>query len=264
MNGRINEKYRSLLDSFTAAARECFGEMLTGVYLHGSMVMGCFRPEISDIDLLVVVDGEVADNLKLRFMERVVELNSIAPAKGLEMSVIARSACDPFLYPTPFLLHFSPMHLNWFRSDPKSYAKNMKGDDRDLAAHAMILRRYGITLSGEPIHQVFGEVSNADYLDSILYDVEEACETMDEFPVSTILNLCRVLAFVREERCLSKAGGGQWALKALQMDTAHRILIEEALECYTSGKTMPAPGKKGAAFAKEMLRLIHQWAPLSK
>ena len=47
--------YQELLDEFAEKSREIFGSTLTGVYLHGSLAMGCFHPKKSDLDLLVVV-----------------------------------------------------------------------------------------------------------------------------------------------------------------------------------------------------------------
>ena len=63
-----------ILDSITLAAEDILGEALTGVYLHGSLAMGCFNPEKSDIDLILVIDRDVTDQQKRQFMETVVEL----------------------------------------------------------------------------------------------------------------------------------------------------------------------------------------------
>ena len=73
---------RKILEGFAEAAKECFGSGLTGVYLHGSAVMGCFNPEKSDLDLLVVTETAPPDGEKRRFMEKVVSLNGKAPAQG--------------------------------------------------------------------------------------------------------------------------------------------------------------------------------------
>ena len=35
---------QSILDRITAGSREILGENLVGVYLHGSLAMGCFQP----------------------------------------------------------------------------------------------------------------------------------------------------------------------------------------------------------------------------
>ncbi|MDD6156298.1 MAG: nucleotidyltransferase domain-containing protein [Lachnospiraceae bacterium] len=47
--------YREVTEEFVIQSRKILGDNLTGVYLHGSAAMGCFNPEESDIDLLVVV-----------------------------------------------------------------------------------------------------------------------------------------------------------------------------------------------------------------
>lgn len=60
------------LNDFVAAAKEIIGEQLTGIYLHGSLAMGCFNPDKSDIDLIMVIEEGISDEQKMKFMERVV------------------------------------------------------------------------------------------------------------------------------------------------------------------------------------------------
>ena len=45
---------QSVLDQAVDLFKEELGSHLVGVYLHGSLAMGCFNPEASDVDLLVV------------------------------------------------------------------------------------------------------------------------------------------------------------------------------------------------------------------
>jgi len=127
--------YQILLEQFVTGSKEALGHNLTGIYLHGSAVMGCFQPEKSDLDLLLVVKEEITDEEKLKFMDMVVELNKQAPAKGLELSIVKEEVCNPFVYPTPFDLHFSNAHLGRYQSNPQDYVEKMKGTDKDLAAH---------------------------------------------------------------------------------------------------------------------------------
>lgn len=39
-----------------------------------------------------------------------LEMKPLIPRKGLEMSVVLEEDVRNFLYPTPFELHFSPLH----------------------------------------------------------------------------------------------------------------------------------------------------------
>ncbi len=248
-----------LLDEFVGLCRKVLGEGLTGVYLHGSMAMGCFNPDKSDIDLIAVTEEGIGDEQKMSLMEGIVALNGRGPVKGLEISFVRREYCRPFVYPTPFELHFSPAHLQWFRDDPQGYVEKMKGEDRDLAAHFTIINACGVRLYGGEIADVFGAVPREDYLDSIWYDVENAGEEIAEDPIYMILNLCRVLAYLKDGSIFSKQKGGEWGLAYL--DERYRPLIAQALECYRSDQAMQAEENTARQFAEYMLEGIRSfWA----
>src|SRR5579872_4704845 len=79
---------------------DALADNLVGIYLHGSLTMGCFHPERSDIDLLVVVreatelevKREVAGwLLRCSNEPRPVEITFVTrPALGSE---IGRASC---------------------------------------------------------------------------------------------------------------------------------------------------------------------------
>ena len=248
--------YQSVTDDFVAVAREIIGEKLTGIYLHGSLAMGCFNPKKSDIDLIIVIEQNISDEQKRKFMERVVALNQQAPAKGLEMSIVLRKYCSPFVYPTPFELHFSPAHSQWFYDEPQNYVRNMKGDDKDLAAHFMIIRQYGITLYGEEIENVFAEVPRQNYIDSIWEDICDAKEEILKQPMYITLNLCRVLAFLKNGLYLSKQEGARWGMEHLPAE--YLPMISDALMCYQTDREMVIEEENGGKFADEMLAEIEK------
>ena len=96
--------YQNLLDEIVDKSKKILKEDLTGIYLHGSLVMGCFNPDKSDIDLIIVINNSITDLQKLQFMNYVVEWNKTAPDKGIELSIVRKEYCQNFLYPTPFEL----------------------------------------------------------------------------------------------------------------------------------------------------------------
>lgn len=245
---------RELCGAFVERSKEILKDNLCGIYLHGSAVMGCFNPEKSDADLIVIVYDTMPDAAKRAFLEMVVELNAAAPPKGIEMSVVRKDVCDPFQYPTPYELHFSAGHLDWYREDSEQYIQKMKGTDKDLAAHFTILRRRGECLYGLPIREVFGEVPKQDYLDSIWFDIENAREEITEYPMYLILNLTRVLAYCREELVLSKKEGAEWALG--QLPPEYHDLIRAALREYTKGEDGVYDPECSKNYAEYMLREI--------
>ncbi len=246
---------REVLNVFVSGSRDILGECLTGVYLHGSAAMGCFHAKRSDIDLLTVVREDLTREDKLRYLAMAAALHRQAPGNGLEFSVVREDVCRPFVYPTPFLLHFSAMHAARYAADPAAYAAQMHGTDRDLAAHMTVIYHRGKALCGRAIREVFAPVPERDYMDSIWSDIEYAESEITGDPVYYILNLCRVLAFRRDRLVLSKAEGGGWGMQALP---AHAPLIQATLQAYRSGAALTVDAAAARAFAAEMLQNIRE------
>ncbi len=213
-----------------------FEDNLVGIYLHGSMAMGCFNPMKSDLDILVVVENSITDSQKKKFMDVIIVLNDNGPVKGIEVSIVRSKYCKKFVYPTPFDLHFSNMHLSWYKSNPIEYVKKMNGVDHDLAAHFVIIKKRGIALYGKEISDVFGDIPSEAYLDSIKNDIINSEDEVIDNPTYIILNLCRILAYIQDGLVLSKKEGGEWGIKNIH--SKYGGLIKEAIICYTSDQNM--------------------------
>lgn len=244
----------NITEKFVEQSRNILKEDLVGIYLHGSAAMGCFHAGKSDIDLLVVVNTDIPHETKRRYMDMVVELNAYAPKKGLELSIVREDVCKPFIYPTPFELHFSNAHLEWYRTDPSDYIDRMNGTDRDLAAHFTIIRHRGKCLYGREIKDVFGEVRREFYFDSIWCDVRDAEQEITENPVYVILNLCRVLAYKEDELILSKEEGGKWGLD--NVPEVYHPLILQALKEYLFDEPIKPDRDIACKYAGYMLNRI--------
>ena len=246
----------SLLNGFVEQSKEILQDNLVGVYLHGSLAMGCFNPQRSDIDLIIVINDPVSDSIKRAYMEMVVNHNTSGSKKGIEMSVVLKKVCNPFIYPTPFELHFSAGHLDWYKEDPEEYIQEMKGVDKDLAAHFTIINKRGKCLYGLPKKDVFAEVPATDYMDSIWFDVEHAKKEITEYPMYLILNLARVLAYKEEELVLSKKEGAEWAIEKLPIE--YHVLIQNALRDYIESIDVTYDKKLSKHYAKYMIKRIKQ------
>lgn len=218
---------------FVGQSQEILGDNLVGIYLHGSAVMGCFHEKKSDIDLLTVVHTGIPDKIKRQYMDMVVACNAHAPEKGIELSIVRKDVCMPFRYPTPFELHFSAVHLEWYRMNPEEYIARMHGLDKDLAAHFMVIYHRGKCLWGENIKAVFEEPRREFYFDSIWSDIENGEEEIIKNPAYITLNLCRVLAYKEEGLILSKKEGGNWGIS--RVPEKYRPVLLCALEEYASG-----------------------------
>ncbi len=244
----------TVINSFVEKSKEILQDNLVGIYLHGSAVMGCYNPAKSDIDLIVVVKNSMPDAVKKSFMDMVVELNQNGPAKGIEMSIVKQNYCNPFVYPTPFELHFSVGHIDWYKNDPDDYISKMKGEDRDLAAHFTIINHRGKCLYGSSIKDTFADVSVQDYIDSIWNDIADAEEEITDNPMYLILNLARVLAYLKDGLVLSKKEGGEWALD--NIPEVYYSLLNNALEEYAIGTDLSYDMSSAKDYAKYMMEQI--------
>jgi len=232
-------RLEKLLHVLSDRYADILGNHLVGLYLHGSIAFGCFSWEQSDVDFIVVVDEPLAEQTKLGLLAVLEDLRAQAPPKGFEMSVVLQAICKPFTYPTPYELHFSNSWLDRYLADPQSLCDTRGKTDVDLAAHFTVINHVGITLYGRPVTDVFGPVPHQAYLDSILMDVTQARQDILASPVYIILNLCRVLAYVKNWQVLSKAQGGQWGVTHLP--EPHRSIIRKALAAYSGDEVDFSP-----------------------
>ncbi len=245
-----------LLDRFVLETKRVFQKNLVGIYLHGSLAMGCFHEKKSDVDLIIVVDRPLSTEEKLAYIDEILMLNENAPAKGIEMSVVLRRDMISFHHPAPYEMHFSNAHRKAYQSDPEGTLMRLKGTDRDLAAHVKIIKRYGKTLFGEAILEVFSEVSRKDYLDALMYDLESAEEDIIENPMYMTFSLCRVLAYVKDDEILSKKDGALWAL--MNVKSEYHSIIRDAVNAYETDAEMEISPQTAQAFAKYMLSQIQE------
>ena len=229
---------------------------LIGVYLHGSLAARCFLWDHSDIDFLVVVRKRVSVEKKIELVELLYSLGPEAPPEGFEMSVVLEKYCSRVPYPMPFELHYSNYHKRDYERDARGFCTHMHGEDPDLTCHIASLYAYGISLYGPSVPRVFDRPKREDVLCSIRQDVQDAAEHLHEKPVYYVLNLCRAVAYERENLMLSKKEGGEWALKHL--DFTHQRVIQAALNAYETGLGMSYDEGQAENFCYDALSELNQ------
>ena len=223
----IRESVNNILDNW----QDVLGDNLVGFYLHGSLAMECFNPLVSDVDLLAVVQNKTTIEQKKAIINYILENHNRFPVKGLEMTIVLEEHVQNFIYPTPFELHFSNDWYQRYRDGEVDYS--IQNTDEDLTAHFTIIKSRGICLYGKPVNELFPDIPRKFYARSLLYDARWIYERTEIDPLYTILNLCRILAFFRTEKVMSKKEGGEWALSNLPGELFS--LISRALAVYSSG-----------------------------
>lgn len=102
--------------------------------------------------------------------------------------------------------------------------------------------------------QAFGEVPSRYYFDSIKKDIEDSKDEVMTNPIYIILNLCRVLAYKKENLVLSKEEGGKWAIENILFN--YKGLVKEAIRCYSSEVEMKPNKKLALEFCDYMIKEI--------
>jgi streptomycin 3"-adenylyltransferase len=248
------EEITRQLDHISVSLCEIEQENLIGIYLHGSLAMGCFHPQHSDLDMLVLVEQAPAPTGRRAWAQQMLQLSG-APAP-IELSLLHRSQYVPWRHPTPFSFHFSE---SWRAAIGRALDHGAWPDwnatlDPDLAGHFTVTRSRGVRLAGAPIASTVPEVPWADYLDSILRDYSWACERADDNPVYLVLNTCRIWAAIADQLVLSKTEGAAWALPRLPADLASIVTAAAAL--YSSRQAGRAAGKIAGSEALRVARWV--------
>lgn len=210
---------RGHLDDLVRGLRDVLGKSLVGVYLHGSLTLGCFNPALSDIDVLVVTKRPMTST------EREALAPLLAAGGRIEISFLCESALRRWRHPAPYDLHFA-----W-----KAGRLLGPGEDHDLAAHVTIARHAGVALLGPPPVGVFPEVPWEDYEDSLRRDLETCGEHGGR--LYAVLSPARIWATLTERVVHSKASGAAWALERAPEE--FQPLLSQALETYRTGAIEP-------------------------
>jgi streptomycin 3"-adenylyltransferase len=244
----------NILDTIIKNHKEILGENLVGIYLHGSLVMGCYTDN-SDIDFIVVVSEPIEFKTKRKLIDAIMQIKSL-PKNGLEMSVILKKYAKEFVYPTPFELHYSNSHKDKYLSDKNYICGGF--EDKDLAAHLTIINHRGRCIFGKEINEVFGAVPREDYIDSIKNDIEDSKNTILEAPVYITLNLCRVLYYLREGAICSKLEGGKWGINFAPIQ--YKKIIKDATKVYTGEiEELNFKNEELLTYADYMLKEINEY-----
>jgi len=218
------------LDKFVELIKNELSKNLIGIYLHGSLAMNCFNPKTSDIDFLVVINNKIIREKARRIAEAVLELHDDMPnRKGIEFSIILENHLNPFKYPTPIEFHYSEFHRERYQTNDNYLCGGF--EDEDLASQFVVAYYRGKLLYGKPLKEICEPIDRKYYVASIYHDIKDAKQEIIDNPVYVVLNLCRVLYYLREEIISSKKEGGEWGIENLPQN--FHLIIRKCLDKYS-------------------------------
>lgn len=204
------------LAALLAAVRRTLGHSLIGLYIHGSLALGAFDPERSDIDFLALVSDGFASKLTsaatisgLRSLHQDLVASGDRWACRLEGSYLPRGAVrrwDPDWPPFPSL-----------RADG-SFDLDRHGPDWPIQLH--VVREHGIALCGSPPRDLIDPVAPGD-LRRAARDILEAWWVpqladsrrlqASEYRAYAVLTMCRILYTFETGAVAAKPAAARWA-----------------------------------------------------
>ena len=261
--GDCDTDVRAFVERVIEGFREQLGAALVGIYLHGSLAMGCYRRAKSDVDLMIVVRERLSKDMRRKLASLSVALSDARPTTGdLELSVIQLQHARQFVHPLPFEMHYSSDWKDAIRSGAVDFA--LERSDRDLAAHCRSLVTRGVGLFGLPIAEVFGPVATECFMDAVLDDFAWLVEDdhILESPFYCVLNCCRVLQLLTNGagKVVSKEEGARWGLEHVPPE--QQAIVRQALDCYCSSKEVSPEQRRtgGVNWDAEALRRFRDFA----
>ena len=230
------------LEALTGEVADVVGERLEGVYPHGSLLLGGYRPSRSDIDVVVVVEDALSAGEQAAIAARLAHDALPCPAIGLELSVVTRAgAAAPSARPA------FELHVTTAAQDRKVVDGHGHPGDLDLVLHFAVCHALGYAPFTEvPAALVLAQVS------------DELTWAMDHVPDEyAVLNACRALRYATDGALVSKVAGGEWASDRV---TGHdRDLVRAALALQTeSDPTVALEAADVRRFVAEVQRQVER------
>ncbi len=142
----------ALIEALLDGVRDALGENFVGFYLSGSLALGGFDPETSDVDVLVVTGRPVSE----AEFAALKALHESLPAEGNEFSL----DYDVYYVDRETIRRFAEgqRHVKVGTGEPFSWRQNRA----NWALERWIVRERGVTVSGPDPKTLIDPVSPAD------------------------------------------------------------------------------------------------------
>ncbi|HEU5229420.1 MAG TPA: aminoglycoside adenylyltransferase domain-containing protein [Ktedonobacteraceae bacterium] len=217
----------ALLHLLLAKVQTILGDKLIGCYLYGSLSLGDFDPESSDIDFLMVTTEELIENVleELRNMHADIAASGLLYANHLEGSYIPRAALRSY---DPHDANHPTIGIDW------DFHVGQHGSNWIIERH--IVREYGVVVWGpspktliDPVPMQAIKAAVCEMLRTFWKAQLAGSEWLRprDYQAFAILTMCRALYTLRQGVVASKPEAAAWACQAL--DPNWRPTIEKAL-----------------------------------
>jgi hypothetical protein len=180
-----------------------FGDGLAGLILHGSLVLGDYVPGGSDVDLLAVVEDQLAGAELAALVEAVSSEEAPGP---VDLRLVTRRVA---VAPSPL-----PRMEAYLRIESCVHVEGVGAPERDLVVELSVCRAHGRALAGPSPAELIGDVPD-DWVVNVgraqLADWQRL-EYEPQYGDLMVFTACRVWRFAEERRHCSKSAAAEWVL----------------------------------------------------
>jgi predicted nucleotidyltransferase len=241
---------REALDDLRSRLVHQLGDELIGLYLYGSLVLGDFDPQESDLDLLAALSGEVRDE-------------HLPALRGLHAEFVRQ---HPNWDDRVEVAYVAAAALRTFKSQPSTvaivspgeplHAKKVSRVSRGWLIDYYAVREHGITLLGPPPRALIDDISTDEFLDAVRRDLQTWREPLPHRSTRgpqryAVLTICRGLYALRHGRQTSKKRAAVWVQREFP---EWALVIERVLASTNRDAATEADHRETARFIEFALR----------
>ncbi len=147
-----------ILELLLARHQSILGTKLVGFYLYGSLVIGDFDPDISDIDLVAALSSDIdgSEFAALQKMHADFAQQHRAWDGRIEVCYISMAALNTVRSRTSTIANISP-------GEPF----HMRESSREWLSDWYLVRERGVTLFGPPPQEIIEPISKEEFMQTI-------------------------------------------------------------------------------------------------
>ncbi|WP_051132892.1 aminoglycoside adenylyltransferase domain-containing protein [Nocardia paucivorans] len=225
---------RPYLGELVRRTRSVCGTDLITVCVVGSIALGDYRHDRSDVDVVVVVAPSLPDHA-LRDLATALGHPALpCPATGLELVVYGADFTARPSAEAGFLLNLNTGSLLPNRAD----FDTTRAPAFWFVIDRSIALQSGRLLYGKPIDQVMTAPSRRDLVSAVLDSVHEHSDADGHLADNRVLNGCRAVVFCRTGRWMAKRHAARMIADS---ESAFRPLVTTALQSFRHPRSIPSP-----------------------
>lgn len=226
-NPTAYKQVNSILNLLFTRVQAILGDQLVGFYLYGSLSLGDFDSESSDVDFLIVTTEDLSEKtlVALREMHESITESSLPYAKKLEGSYIPRDALRRY---DPKNARHPTIGVDW------SFTIGQHKSNWIIERY--IVREHGVILYGPSPRTLIDPITPGELRDAVCQQLSNYWQAQfadpawlrpRDYQAFAILTMCRALFMLHTGNVPSKPQAAAWGLKNL--DATWKPTIERTL-----------------------------------